>query len=547
MKYTIKYLSCFLFICLTILPTCSYTDDIDEFDDLLEAISADDLQVTRSCEPGEAGDWVSYLDLLEIPKLFDEDFYNVTSLPNHRNVINYPNFFIFSYQAPEKQQLTFHMFYNQTSKKHFTQDEEFECYKHKKHEVNGRALGSYLNIENGTFLSVLENDLKNFGSVLPPSLDPLKQIDFPTIFKTIAQAQLQERRLGFLAHYYKQINEKTSLELKLPLLWQVRNLNFTEEEKRMLRKEFDDFQDSDFDEMEFGKQHIIFDAFGTGTLDVTVKRTVWEGSKYDLQVGATVFLPTDGHWAQGWYGTYFEPKDQQPILRLCDLVDIGNVKLEKNAPEIIEKFFLGALDHLSSAILQCPLGYDKHLGVALKILPYWQLRPNLEYSGVYILEYLFPHEHPRFFIPKSDTPFSEQFAALSGQPEKQLDLLERQITTRLYPRVFTAKVTPGFLFNTVANFQTSYKDWNFTAGYNWWYRTGEKLSDIQASESEVRDLNICKATNTSASQVKLYGKIHRLFETDNHAISFSFYGNVTVYNHNIGNDFSLGISFDKSF
>ena len=536
------------------LCSMSYADEFEEFDelsDIIKSISDDDVRALRSCEPGEASDWLGYLDLLEIPKLFNEDFYNVTSLPNYRNVINYPNFFIFSYQAPQEQQLTFHLFYNQTSKRHYTQDVEYECSRSKKHEVDGRILGSYLNIENGTILSVLESDLKNFGGLLPSSLAPLRGIDFPKIFTTLSQAALQERRIGFLTHYYKQITPKVSLELKMPILWQVRNLNFTEAEKRTLRQEFSAFQGDDFDEMKFGQEHLIMDALGTGTLDITVKYQVKETDKYDLQVGATIYAPTDGHWTQGLYGTYFEPKDQQPILRLCDLVRISATppRLEKNATEIVEKFFLGALDHLSSAILQCPLGYDKHLGVALKILPFWQFRENILYSGVYILEYLFSREQERFFIPTTETPFSEQFANFTGTDEAKLDFLERKITERLYPRVFTTNVKPGFLFNTVANVQTSYKDWNFTVGYNYWYKSGEKLSDIQTTQAEIDTLNICKATNTSASQVKIYGKIHRLFETSrhHHNVSFSLYGNLTVYNHNIGNDFSLGCSFDKTF
>lgn len=529
------------------------SSDFDEFDNILNSISEETLTTFRSCEPGEAKDWGALLDTFKIPTVFDEDLYNVTTTPTHRNIINYPNFFIFSYQAPAEQQMTCHLFYNQAVKKHFTKDEINERNNTNAHNINGTELGSYLNIDNGTFASVIAENLANFGDMIPPSLSSLKQIQFPKIFKTLAKAHLEERRIGFLAHYYKQLTDCSSLEIKLPFLWQERNINFDDIDQKTLRREFSALEGDSksancFDELEFAKDHIIMDALGTGTMDITWKYLLIDGDKYDTQIGFSIFLPTDGHWKQGLYGTYFEPKDQQPILRLCDLVNIKELKIEPDAQEKVQKYFLSALDHFSSAVLQCQLGYDKHLAFAFKALPYWQIREDIEYSGVYIFEYLIPQDRERFFVQDSPGVFSEEFSALQDKPEQQLDLFERQITKRLFPRVFTARVSPGFLFNTVSNFQKSYKCWNFTAGYNYWYKSDEKIKNIKAPQEVLRELNVCKATPQSASQIKVYGKVHRTFTSSGgNNVSFAFYGNISVYSDNIGNDFSLGVSFDKEF
>lgn len=551
--YSLLFLS---FLCSISITPQIRPDEVEEVDDFDQFFAGGDLSVDtdalRSCEPNEANLWVMLLDNLkavaglDIAELFDQDFYKATHVPNYRNVLNFPSNFITSYQAPDNQQLTFHFFFNQYFKKNFTKDQTNTLSKHKTLYEDGRRVGSYLNIENGTILSFLDTATKTDG-IIPPNLNALKSINFPLIFQTIASAKLEQRRAGMIAHYYKEVTPKVSFEAKLPFHYEITNVNFTNEEKKLLERELADFQGSEFDEVEFGKQHLIMDALGTGTLDLTLKRTMWETSNTDLQLGVSLFVPTDRRWVTGLYGTYFTPTDQQPVLRVCDIVNTTQMTLHSDAKEKLENFFYGALNHFSANVLQCQMGYNEHLALAVKMLPYWQVNERLQFNGVYIIEYLVPHEHPRFYIyEEGDVPFSTQFNNTTD-PEEKISLLEEKLTERLFPRVFTTRVAPGFILNTVSNLQWTRNNWNYTIGYNAWYRTGEKLTNIQAPEEDLKRLNICKATVDSASQLKLFGKIHRTFETKKHDVSFSFYGNMTVWNDNLGNDFTLGISFDKRF
>lgn len=522
--------------------------DIDEFDDFFDESGkcSIDKSSLKTCETGEAALWVAYLESLGIPELFNQEFYKHTETPNYRNIINYPNFFIFEPLA--EQQLTSYVFYNQAFKKNYTHEVHQELASNKCWDETGQRLGSYLNIENDDILEFLETTIPKMSNALPSALDPLHLIDFPNVFKTMGNAHLEERRFGILFHYYKQFNPKTIFEMRMPILYEIHNLNFTAADKRELDNELSAFEkDPNFDETEFGRKHLVMDALGSGTLDITLQHLFYESPKSRLFAGLALYLPTDYRWISGLYGTYFNPVDEQPILDLCSLVNINTATLEPGARKELECYLLAALDHLSSDILQCPMGYNRHTAIAAKIVPYWQWKENLLYTGMYIFECILPLEQPRFFVDKAGpVPFSTQFAKTVGD-EAKLTLIEERLTELLFPRVFTTLVFPGFVINTITNLQWTLRDWHYTIGYNWWYKTAEKLSHIQAQQSEIHQLDICKATGSSSSQVKLYAKIHKDFQREHHNISFAFFGNVTIYNYNLGDDFSIGISFDKAF
>ena len=525
-------------------------DEFDNFFNESGEINVD-KNIMKSCEPGEATIWVEFLNALNIPNLLDIPFYHVTSIPNCSNIINYPTFFIFQPEA--NQQFSFYTFYNQAFRKNYTKSNTDKLCNNRMYDSNGQRLGAYLNIEDGAILSFLETDLANIRSQLPPSLKPLQNLHFPLVLKTLGNAILEERRLGFIAYFYKQINPKTILELRMPFMYQIHNLNFSAKDKAFLDSQFGEFEkDPDFNEVEFGQKHFIFDAIGSGTLDITLSRTIYEANNYKVNIGAALYLPTDARWASGLYGTYFTPKDIQPILHLCDLVNISEIPpaLYQNTTQIVSDYFLAMIDHLSSAILQCPMGYNQHLALALKVVPYWQWKENILYTGMYIFEYLAPHEEPRFYLTKNTVPFSKQFSDIESKgSQAQLDLFQEQLTKTLFPRVFTTKVCPGFILNTISNLQFTRHAWDYTVGYNWWYKTKEKLSNIQVTDDILSELNIKKATAKAASQVKLYGKIHTNFKTkrNGHNISFSLFGTINAWNDNLGDDFLLGISFDKTF
>lgn len=520
--------------------TTSKGMDVDDLDMMVTGISSSDLTQIRSCPSGEAFIWLTILNQLNIAKIVDEPFYKKTSVPLSRNLINYPTFQLATYQPQNGGQFTTHLFYNQTSKKQFRASED---------DIDGTRIGSYLNIENKTILMVLDEAFEN--PLFPPLIrNTAKNIDTALLVRTFGSARLEERRLGLMGHFIQEFDNKSYFEAKLPILWVQRNLNFTQGEKDIIQKQLSIFEGGDFDEDTFAKQHLVFDSFGAGTLELSICKKVWEGGNWSVDIGGGVLLPTDYAVRRGLYGTYIEPKDQHPVLAFCDLASLAPAGLKPNAKKTLENYFLGALDHLTSLLLHCPLGYDKHLGFELKLLPFWEIRPDLQFNGQYTLEVLIPQEQQRFFVPVNSTVFSEYFANLpettEAEQQAKLAALQERITTLLYPRVINTKIFPGIVFTSVSSLQRTYRDWNFSAGYSGWYQSKEKIVAMEKFKNS--DLNLSKSLNTSSYSVKLFGKIHRIIHSKRHDdFSLSIWADGTVFNRGVGNDFSFGISLDSKF
>lgn len=510
----------------------------DEFDLLCNSISSDDLATLRSCEPGEAATLLSILNLVKFPQILNQDFYIKTSVPVNRNLINYPSFQICTYQQPIPDHLfTFHAFYNQTSQKAFTCDEP-----HK----SGNKIGSYLNIQNADYIAALDSAFE----ILPPEFSSVKNLNFPDIFKLMSHGRFEERRLGIMNHYYQQLSAEAYFEAKIPFFWMVRNLNFTPLEKDQIREQFSAFEGSTFDLDEFAKKHLIFDALGSGTLELSLCKKVFERPEWSFDVGGSLYLPTDYQFARGLYGTYIEPHNNQPIFNLCDLVTLTpTIGFAPDGKDKLLNYVTSAIDQLSSILLQCPLGYQQSLGIGLKLAPYWTIHEGLQFNGIYILELFLPHDQKRFFIPKqTDVPFSEIFAESTLSDGKKLELLEATLTDRLFPLVFPTKVLPGFIIDSTSCLQKSYKKWDFSVGYNGWYQYQEKFLSIKCPNAKFMDtLNVAKSVTPESWSIKLFGKVHRLFTGPRHDMSLALFTDITVYNNSLGNDFTVGLSYDIKF
>ncbi len=522
--------------------------DDDEFDNLLSNISEEELQVLRTCEPGEAATWNALLTAAGVPQALNNQFYIKTSLPRTRNILNFPEFQLCSYQDMDsRSQLTFHLFYNQTSRKNYTQSVD---------QIDGTRIGSYLNIEDKNFISLLDAALKS--SSLPADLAPLRGLNYPVLINDLANARLQERRLGFLTHYYHKLSKYTYFEFKVPVLYMMKNLNFTEKEKNTFRRQFvafDGFSGS-FNENDFAKQHLIFDAVGLGDTELSLSTRIYthKSTHKHLDGGIFAFLPTDWQWARGLYGTYINPTNQFPILDLCELVKgipLGPVK-NPQLGAILNDYFFSAIDHLASDLLQCPLGYYQSIMIGCKLSPYWKIKENLEFNGLYTLEFILPYEQPRFFDVKDIGVFSEEYAALpnttDADQEAKLLFLETRLSELLFPRVYNTKVSPGFVFTSASNIQTSHKGWDFTAGYSAWYQFAENFKSIDLPKgTKLEDFDIDRSMSQDAYQVKLFGKAHHDIHAPCYDLSFTMWADVSIFGNNLGNDFTIGFTFDRKF
>ncbi|MBP7854792.1 hypothetical protein KAZ82_02515, partial [Candidatus Babeliales bacterium] len=304
----------------------------DGLDDIFNNLSAANIEQIRACEPGEAQLFNILIRQYNIAQTLDAPFYLQTELPRTRNLINFPEFQVCSYQDIIKpNQFTWHFFYNYTPRKNYTKTEDY---------VDGTRIGSYVDVNCGgpisNFIKVL------LQQTIVSQLTPLSQLKFPLIFGNMSNMHLEEVRIGGLAHWYHAFNDKTYLEIKVPMFWMVKYLQMTQCEKDTIEAEFTAYSGSNFgsfDLNQWARQHIVFDAIGTGTTEISLCSRAMSGSNWHIDAGAFLFLPTDYPWKKGLYGTYIEPSNQFPILNLCDLINITSASLNPNASTIMYNYF----------------------------------------------------------------------------------------------------------------------------------------------------------------------------------------------------------------
>jgi len=516
----------------------------DAFDNLVTDITAEDLLHIKSCAPTDL--IFNSINFVNLPQVLDPSIYKKTLVPQDRNIFNYPNTLLVSYQFLPQQQFTTHLFINVTPRKNFRNSED--C-------ITGTSLDSYLNIRSKGLLFTLNQLLELISD--DELKNKLKRVDVDKLLWAFEQAHLEERRLGVIGHYYRQMTEKSYFQIKLPLYWMIRNLNYDKQYKDIMQQELGDFisngtgSANSFDENAFARKHFVFDALGLGNLRLTYNHIIWEGNNWHFDLGASLILPTDYQFARGLYGTYFQPSNKHPNLDLCN---IASSVISGNAETVqVEKYFLSALNHLSSMLLQCNLGYNKHLGFDVVGTVFWQIIPDLAFNTQYCLEFLIPKEEQRFFVPKNKGDFSKIYNALpqttTEEQQVKLAFLEARLNELLFPKVVDVKLFPGFIFHSTSCLQKTFRNWNFDVGTTSYYQTNEQINAFYGLKREAIDLlDIDKALNETLIQFKVFGKIHRIFHTRRHNdISLSIWADGTLYNNGLGNDFSLGIAFDAKF
>lgn len=517
----------------------------DDFDDLISGITPEELSLIRSCPAGDANLWLLVFAQFNLVSVLNAPFYKATSIPITRNLIHFPAMEICSYPDLSNRQFTGHILFTKTSEKAFRTSTEDEI---------GTRIGSYLNIENRTLLNVIEEILTSPSA--PESLrEKLQQIDFRALTRALGNAHLEERRFAFMGHYYQEMGRDFYFEAKMPLVWMIKNLNFKQKDKDTIQQQLSIYQGGNFDENAFADKHLIMDAIGTGTLELSLCKKVWEHSNYSVDFGGGLLLPTDYAFKCGMRGSCFKPIENPPHLSFCQLADLATQTANPGGLEAFTNYFLCALDQFSSIVLQCPLGYNHHLGVEFKLAPFWQVKPNLEFNGLYILELFLPKEQQRFYVPQDQEVFSELYNQLpqstNAEQDAKLAFVEARITELFFPIVLTTKMYPGFIFTSISSLRKAYHSWDFIAGYNAWYKSGEKIvsfPNTSATQLKALNLDYHKSVNPDVFSIKLFGKIHKTIHTRRHDdISLSVWADATIFNSGIGNDFSLGLCFDSKF
>ncbi|MGZ6250881.1 MAG: hypothetical protein ACXWL2_02535 [Candidatus Chromulinivorax sp.] len=505
-----------------------YDDDDDDFaiDDSLNNLNVDNIIVsgnlTRSPEDNAAliQAFFSYID--NPAAILNSPIYQKTFAVPVRPILEYPFALTYAFENVVNNSLSAMFFLNSTPKKNFTQD--------------STELGSYYLLGSPEKVATLENVDNIVGrQVVGPISKALSLLD---------PAKLQENRLGVVFKSHT-VHNKTILDIQLPFLYAERNLFFTPVEKAalaysplgaMLRTDGVETED------DFIYNNIVMDQFGISDLKVKAIYQMHESPTFDFYLGGFTILPTATAFKRGMIGTWFDHNNERAYL---DLSLINPLDISVENQDAISEFFLAAVDKLSSIVLDCPLGNKGHVVIAPTLNFNYYFHRKWQFSNDFSLQYSLPALEKRFYrFIQSNNDFMYAYnEAYNSDPLTFVYFVNESLQNLLFPYMYETMVHPGIVFNCTNQLLHTHHDWTFNFGSNFWYHSAESL-DTSAIPLQ---LDYQSAQASHAAQEKLFAQATWNSESTNYSWSLSLYGDITIWNIAMGNDYTLGINVDCKF
>ncbi|MDP3788717.1 MAG: hypothetical protein Q8Q60_05385 [Candidatus Chromulinivorax sp.] len=462
--------------------------------------------------------------LLNIP------IYQQTSPIRNRPILEEPFTLPYGFDLRDNHAISFQFFFNVWSHKNFTKD--------------STSLGSYFLLGNPLRIAELEfiDDLFDGDNVA----------NFAKALILFDPATVQENRMGgvFESHV---IHNNTVLTVQLPVLYAERNLYLTPSQKAAISiSSLGSMLTTDgVDENDFIYKHIVMDQFGIGDLKFKAMYEIHATDTFDIDLGGFVILPTATALKQGIIGVWFDQNNDRAYFDLAT-IDLSAPLTTQNQDDVAN-FFLAAIDKLSSNILNCPLGNNGHVVIAPSINFDWYFARNWRFSNDFSLQVPLPAQEQRFYQKiQSQAEFLNDynvaFDAGATDPITFVNYVNAQLQDLLFPYVFPTMVFPGIVFNSTNQFAYEFNTCNFYIGSNFWYQGPEHLQSFpNIQNNQDFSYEYAQAAAASAAQEKLFAKVSYNCNSTNYSWSLSAYGDITVWNSGIGNDFTLGLSIDGKF
>lgn len=522
------------------------SDIFDMFDspDAEALLDSDDIAtlLNRRCTLTPQ-DIIDFLVSTGVIPILEEDFYLRTNNLNTRSLLDLPTFEpICCCETGDRWAVGFNAFLNQTTRMYYTSESD--------------KLSSYLALCEESILEKIESALEPF---IPDLQAKGFEADFRTIFSIISNMAMQQRRVGFMIHGERLIKD-WHIRFLFPLYYQELNYFLTPDQEDEIAAEFGataESQRKDFDDT-----HFISDKLGFGDTRIEVDKYWIQKDYWLLRGGLMATIPTAFAFKKGIRGRHFKKTACQPPATLIeDLVciafdpDLTEPEKLAAAVEELRVFGLGALDRLSAALIEKPLGNEGHFGLGLLLRSkanacYWTKAAWAEratWCNRLSWEYLFPAHNKRFFIPKNNAAEIKQLNLTDeDQSVSNLAFLEQTLVDRLYPRAFPVTVRPGMIFRWDSRFCYQGKLWGGTMGTDYWLQPAEHLHTIHGC-CDVNTLNKAKAKPALAQQVKLYGSMRWKVPKCTRTWFLSLNLDYTIFSTGIGQDFTLSFNAETHF
>ena len=507
----------------------STQDDDDDFsiDTDLNNLSLDNVDsstITRDASSN--ADTIAFLfGLIANPAaILNSPIYQQTSPIRTRPILEYPFALTYGFDLQDNNSISLMLYLNSSSTKNYTKD--------------GTALSSYFLLGSPEKIAELQVAGEQTAAALGKSLalfDP---------------ATVQENRIGGILESHI-LHNNVILTMQLPILYSERNLQLKPWEKAAISVsplgQTLTAEGVNESSTSFEYQHFVMDQFGIGDFKFKAMYEVHTSDTFTADFGGFIILPTATALKQGIIGTWHEQNNERAYLDLTS-IDVSNITAQNQ--EDIANFFLAAVDKLSSNILNAPLGNNGHVVIAPSFNCDWFFASKWQLSSDASLQIPLPTLEKRFFQKtQSQAAFQAAYnAAADAGSIPFVDFINQELQDLFFPYVFSTMVFPGVVFNSTNQLVYHHNAClDFYAGSNFWYQQAETLIIPNPVTQQTSTYDYAGATAASAAQEKLFGKINYNFETTNYSWSFGAYGDITVWNSGIGNDFTLGLCLDGKF
>lgn len=467
--------------------------------------------------------------LINVPKILQEDLYLKTVGPvTIRSLLDKPSLMHPIVYDTCLWTLIAQPFYDYSPRVFFTKNSPF--------------ISSYIDLTNQNIINELENT-------------EFVKVDVPGVLGLFQNIKLQQHRLGVMLGVFKQFNN-IHFNFKIPLYYMIEHFFLTPDEVNKI--ENNPFFTSENtgegitpdDNVEaFALKHLVSDRWGLGDSRLTALYNFYDSDCFQAWLGLQATIPTAVSFQRGIIAAEFNPDCPIPpfdIKRLFNLAFCFSGAQQREANIVIKKettdFLVGALDRLSTILINTPLGNNKHFGIGPQINLRYILNDYWSMHTYAVIETFLMHKEKRFFlIEKNPKDFDRDYTN-EANAEQNLLFLNAQLINTIYPHPVCINVRPGFItkFNHVFMFDSAC--WHGSLGFDYWRQEKEKFERI-LDGCITKPLAIKKGIRPSAQQGSFFGNFGYYGSAYCDRITWHalLTGEATIFNQGIGKSFTVGI------
>lgn len=484
--------------------------------------------------------------VINAPNILKEDLYLHTTGPVRiRSLLDEPSLQTYNFDN-DYISLVIEPFYNYTPKVFFTKNSPF--------------LKSYIDLNNNNIINELSLTQAQAQDLLNRQLDA----DIPGILGLFNNIKLQQHRVGFMVGVCKQFS-KFIIDFRVPFYYLLEHFFLTNPEIDRIKN--NPFFTSEGSTSAVGQEdnvkrfllkHLVSDRMGFGDSRLTALFNFWESSCAEFWAGIQVTIPTAQTVLRPILGGRFDSSACPPafnIKRLFNLAFCGDtgspqqVQAHATIQQDLSAFLVGALDRLSTILINTPLGNGRHWGVG----PQFDFRYQFnDYWGMHTyaaFEWFSKHNERRFFLIKKNPAEFDRDYRNEAQAEANLAFLNQQIINTLYPTGVTMSITPGYIVKLRHSFMYDTRHWHASIGFDYWRQDKDKFGAICQSPVPECALNFEKGIRPVAQQGKIFGAFGYYGTAFCHRVSWYtlLCLDGTVFNTGIGKNYTLGIKIGLDF